>query len=55
MTGVRVQLLPLDPQLYLKCIAHDGFVIISTYVDDIFFISRQTGHIQDALDTLRKT
>ena len=35
-----------NPQLYLKRISLDDFVIISTHVDDLFLISRQTVHIQ---------
>ena len=34
-----------DPQLYLKRISPDDFVIICTHVDDLFLISRQTVNI----------
>jgi len=44
-----------DPQLYLKRIDPDDFIIISTHVDDLFIISRQNGNIQDTLNTLRNT
>ena len=44
-----------DPQLYLKRISPDDFIIISTHVDDLFIISRQTSNVQDTLNTLRKT
>ena len=44
-----------DPQLYLKRISPDDFVIISTHVDELFLISRQTVNIQATLDALRRT
>ena len=44
-----------DPQLYLKRIYPNDFIIISTHVDDLFIISRQTSNIQDTLNTLRNT
>ena len=44
-----------DPQLYLKRIDPDDFIIISTHVDDLFIISQQTSNIQDTLNTLRNT
>ena len=34
-----------DPQLYLKRISPDDFIIISTHADDLFITFRQTSNI----------
>ena len=44
-----------DPQLYMRKLPDDDFVIISTPVDDLFIISRDNNHIHATLESLSRT
>jgi len=44
-----------DPQLYIRKLQDDDFVIISTHVDDLFIISRDNKHIHATLESLSQT
>ena len=44
-----------DPQLYIRKLQDDDFVIISTHVDDLFIISRDNKYIQETLESLSQT
>jgi len=55
LTTMGFARLQSDPQLYLRKLPDDDFVIISTHVDDLFIISRDNKHIHATLESLSRS